>query len=209
MARRPPYHRPRFFLLRLLSRLVLLLGAAWLTGFAVYLVGVATAAPPNPMPLADGIVTLTGGDDRVGAGLALLAQHDAPRLLISGAGRGTFLGDFTADDATAATRYASTITLGHMAGTTHGNALEAANWAHAYHMQALIIVTADYHMPRAMLEMRGAMPEMKLIPAPVHPPAMDNLFSLPTMRLLSSEYSKYLIVRLGLRRVTVAFIKTD
>ena len=96
------------------------------------------------MPLADGIVALTGGDDRVGAGLALLAAHEAPLLLISGAGRGTYLGDFTADDVTAATRYASDITLGHMADTTHGNALEAADWAHTYHLRTLIIVTADY-----------------------------------------------------------------
>ncbi len=210
MARRPLRHRPqRFAFLRLLYRLPLLLCLLWFGGFVLYLAVVITAAPPNPMPPADGIVTLTGGDDRVGAGLTLLAEHDAPRLLISGAGRGTYLGDFTNDNAPAATRYASDITLGHMAGTTHGNAVEAANWAHTYDMHALIIVTADYHMPRAMLEMRRALPGLKLFPAPVHPPAMNNLFSLPTMRLLSDEYTKYLVVRLGLRRVAATVINTD
>jgi uncharacterized SAM-binding protein YcdF (DUF218 family) len=206
---RRPRRRPRFSILRQLRRLVLLLGAAWACGFIVYLLVVMTASPPNPMPRADGIVALTGGDDRVSTGLALLAQHDAPRLLISGAGRGTYLGDFTSDGVEAATRYASAITLGHMAGTTHGNALEAADWAHTYHLRTLIIVTADYHMPRAMLEMHRELPGIRLIPAPVRPPAMDALFSLPTIRLLSSEYTKYLVVRFGLRRVAVTFIKMD
>ncbi|HEY1858390.1 YdcF family protein [Acidocella sp.] len=210
MTRRPLYHRrPHFSVLRQFYRLVLLLCAAWVVGFALYLVDVATVSPPNPMPRADGIVALTGGDDRVSAGLALLAQHDAPRLLISGAGRGTYLGDFTSDDVSAATRYAGDITLGHMAGTTYGNALEAADWAHTYHLRTLIIVTADYHMPRAMLEMHRHLPGIRLIPAPVRPPAMNDLFSLPTIRLLSSEYTKYLVVRLGLRRVAVIFIKMD
>lgn len=194
---RPPRSRRRLSWPVLAYRGICLLILLWLAGFAIFLGVVLTAAPPNPLPVADGIVALTGGDDRVGAGLALLAAREAPLLLISGAGRGTYLGDFTADDAAAATRYASAITLGHMADTTHGNALEAANWAHAHHMHALIIVTADYHMPRAMLEMAHSLPGVTLIPAPVRPPAMDKLFTLPTLRLLAGEYTKYLAVRSG------------
>jgi uncharacterized SAM-binding protein YcdF (DUF218 family) len=133
--------------------------------------------------------------------MALLAGHEAPRLLISGAGRGTYLGDFTQDDAMAATKYAANITIGHMAGTTHGNAEETASWANAYHMHALIIVTADYHMPRALQEMRASMPGMTLIPYPVRPPAMRKMVSLPTLRLLAGEYTKYLAVRAGLGRL--------
>lgn len=210
MARRPlSRRRPLAGLLRRTAWLVSLLCAVWLGGFALYLIDVEIAAPPNPMPQADGIVALTGGNDRVSAALALLAQHDAPRLLISGAGRGTYLGDFTSDDVSATTRYASDITLGHMAGTTHGNALEAADWVHFYHLRTLIIVTADYHMPRAMLEMHRHLPGIALIPAPVRPPAMDDLFSRSTIRLLTYEYTKYLVVRFGLRPVAVTFIKMD
>jgi uncharacterized SAM-binding protein YcdF (DUF218 family) len=209
MPRRPYFRRRRFSLFRLFLRLLVLLFGLWLAGFAVFLGLVFTAAPPNPMPLADGIVALTGGDGRVGAGLAFLAAHDAPLLLISGAGRGTYLGDFTADDAAAATRYASAITLGHMADTTHGNAVEAADWAHAHHMRSLIIVTADYHMPRAMLEMRKALPGLTLIPAPVRPPAMRKLVSLPTLRLLAGEYTKYLVVRFGFGQLAATMTNPD
>jgi uncharacterized SAM-binding protein YcdF (DUF218 family) len=202
MARRR-FRRRRFAPLGVLARVAAWAFGVWLAGFAVFIVAVLMAAPPNPLPPADGIVALTGGDGRVATGLALLAARDAPLLLISGAGRGTYLGDFTADDAAAATRYASAITLGHMADTTHGNAIEAANWARQHNIRSLIVVTADYHMPRAMLEMRHALPQVALIPVPVRPPAMRKLLSLPTLRLLGGEYSKYLAVRLGLGGLAV------
>ena len=96
-----------------------------------------------------------------------------------------------------------------MAGTTYGNWLEAAEWVHFYHLRTLIIVTADYHMPRAMLEMHRHLPGIILIPAPVRPPAMDDLFSRSTIRLLTSEYTKYLVARFGLRPVAVTFNKLD
>jgi uncharacterized SAM-binding protein YcdF (DUF218 family) len=190
--------RRRFSLPRLLWQIVLWLGLLWLAGFAIFLLAVFTSSPPNPLPPADGIVALTGGDDRVSEALALLADHQAPRLLISGAGRGTYLGDFTQDDAAAATQYAADITIGHMAGTTHGNALETADWVAAYRMHSLIIVTADYHMPRALQEMHAALPDVTLVPYPVRPPAMRKMLSLPTLRMLAGEYSKYLAVRCGL-----------
>ena len=209
MARQPRFRRRRLSPLLLALRLVALLVFLWGAGFAIFLGVVLTSAPPNPLPIADGIVALTGGDDRVAAGLALLAAHEAPLLLISGAGQGTYLGDFTADDAAAATRYASAITLGHMADTTHGNALEAADWVHAHHLHSLIIVTADYHLPRAMLEMSNALPGITLIPVPVRPPAMRRLLTLPTLRLLAGEYTKYLAVRAGLGRFAATIANQD
>jgi len=194
--RRFKRHRSR--LLAWLLNAVVLLGGAWLAGFLVFLVVIWAASPPNPIPHADGIVALTGGDDRVSAALALLAEQAAPALLISGAGKGTYLGDFTIDDSAAATHYAGEITLGHRAATTRGNAAETAAWATARHMKSLIIVTADYHMPRAILEIRRALPDATLIEVPVRPPAMSHLFGLPTLRLLAEEYTKYLFVRSGL-----------
>jgi uncharacterized SAM-binding protein YcdF (DUF218 family) len=198
MPRRRRFRDRRFYPLRWLLNLVVLLAGAWGVGFLAFMVVVWAESPPNPIPHADGIVALTGGDGRVSAALALLAERAAPALLISGAGRGTYLGDFTADDALAATRYASEITVGHAALTTEGNAVETAAWANARHMRALIIVTADYHMPRASLEIQRCLPEVRLIEVPVRPPAISHLFGLPTLRLLAVEYSKYLVVRSGL-----------
>jgi uncharacterized SAM-binding protein YcdF (DUF218 family) len=194
---RPRFRRRRFLFTRLLFKFCLLLAGLWLAGFLAFTGWVLSAMPPDPMPHADGIVALTGGDDRVGAALALLAAHDAPLLLISGVAHGTYLGDFTQDDSAAATRYAGAITLGHNASTTHTNASETADWANEHHMRSLIIVTADYHMPRALLEISQVLPGVTLTAAPVRPPAMENLLRWPTIRLLAGEYSKYLVVRLG------------
>jgi len=195
---RRKFARRRFSLLRTLSQSILLVMAAWAAGLAGFSAAVWSAAPPNPIPKADGIVALTGGDGRVSEAMALLAEKDAPALLISGAGRGTYLGDFTADDTAAATRYAGAITIGHMAATTRGNALETAAWAKARQMRTLLIVTADYHMPRALFVIAQRLPEVELVGVPVRPPAMSHITSLATWRILAVEYTKYLATRAGL-----------
>jgi uncharacterized SAM-binding protein YcdF (DUF218 family) len=177
---RRKFIKRRFSFIRLLSQLVLVVIAGWAAGLAGFSAAVWSAAPPDPIPKADGIVALTGGDGRVSEAMALLAEKDAPALLISGAGRGTYLGDFTVDDAAATTRYAGAITIGHMAATTRGNALETAAWAKARHMRS------------------QRLPEGELVGVPVRPPAMSHMASLATWRVLAVEYSKYLAARAGL-----------
>ncbi len=203
-SRRPIFRkrrpRPLLWLVRWLWRLLVWGGVAWLLGFVLFAVWVATAKPPDPPPKVDGIVSLTGGDERVGTGLQLLANKAAPLMLISGAGRGTYLGDFTADDAEAATKFAGAITLGHQAETTRGNALELAGWARAHHMRSLLIVTADYHMPRALLLIAAKLPGVALVAYPVRPPAMTHVFAPATVKMLAVEFSKYLVVRVGADR---------
>lgn len=186
--------RRRVSFLRVTSWLAFGLSTLWVAGFLVYLVGVFNAVPPNPLPPADGIVVLTGGDDRISESLALLARHEAPLMLISGVAKGTYLGDFTNDDRQAATDYAADITIGHIATTTHENGLEIAIWARAHHMHSLVVVTADYHMPRAMMEIHRALRDVRLIPYPVRPPAMRGALTWQTLTMLAGEYSKCLIV---------------
>ena len=71
-------------------------------------------------------------------------------------------------------------------------------------MRRLIVVTAGYHMPRALLEIGRALPGVALYPAPVQPPAMRGPLDLGTARLLANEYDKLLAVRLGLTRLARA-----
>ncbi len=202
MARRRIYRRRRGWawspLARWAGRALLALAALWLAGLFAFTAWVWEATPPDKPPHTDGIVALTGGDNRVSAALGLLADQAAPLMLISGAGRGTYLGDFTADDKAAATRYASAITLGHKAASTRGNAVEVADWVSRHNIRSLLVVTANYHMPRAMLELADRLPAVTLVAYPVRPPAMHHLGSPSTWRLLAAEYSKYLVVRSGL-----------
>jgi uncharacterized SAM-binding protein YcdF (DUF218 family) len=176
---------------------VLLAGAAWLGGFAAF-DRAARRAAREPPP-ADAIVALTGGADRVDTALMLLAAGRAPLLLISGVGGGTDLPELSRH-APLAPGQAARVTLGRTATTTVGNAMETAVWARARGVRSLIVVTAGYHMPRAMVEIGRALPGVALYAMPVRPPALRGGMEISTLRILANEYNKYLAVRLGLTR---------
>ena len=93
---------------------------------------------------------------------------------------------------------AARIDLGDTAGDTFGNSVESVAWMRANKFKTMRLVTADYHMPRAILEIRRCLPATTLYEVPVRPPAISHLFGLPTLRLLAVEYTKYLLVRSGL-----------
>jgi len=196
VPRRRPWSRRLVVLLTVAAAL----GCALLVGFGVF---VAQALdPPAPSPReTDGIVVLTGGSERVATGLRLLAEGKAPRLLISGAhpeaGHTGIIAAAGLDPAPLAGRVA----IGRAAATTRGNAVEAAAWARAESLHTLRIVTASYHMPRAMLELRRAMPDVTLVPQAVIPAVLRDpgtLWRPSTWTLLAGEYARYLLARAGL-----------
>jgi len=170
------------------------LALAWGAGFAWFLH--AAWVSTEPPAAADGIVALTGGAERVETALKLFAEGRARVLLISGVGGAA---DFAALAHRAGVDPAlrARVTLGRTAATTRGNATETADWAHANGLKSLIVVTAGYHMPRALAELSRAMPGLALYPAPVQPPAMRQP-DFTALRLLAGEYSKWLAAEAGL-----------
>jgi len=88
--------------------------------------------------------------------------------------------------------------LGRTAYSTYGNAAETADWAALHHIHALIVVTAGYHMPRALVELRDRMPGVVFYPVTVQPPGMRSISDVGTWRLLVEEYSKFLAAELGM-----------
>ena len=56
------------------------------------------------------------------------------------------------------------VTLGKAAATTEGNGAEVADWARRNKGGRIIVVTSEYHMDRALLELQRAMPEGHFIP---------------------------------------------
>jgi uncharacterized SAM-binding protein YcdF (DUF218 family) len=162
---------------------------AWSAGLA-WFVRVAGQAEP-PAPRADGIVALTGGADRVETALRLLAADRAAWLLVSGIGPTTDLTTLARHAGLDAAPLVARVELGRQATSTRGNASETATWARAKGLHSLIVVTAWYHMPRAMTELARAMPGIALYPAPVEPEGSRQP-RLAVARLLAEEYSKYL-----------------
>ncbi|MDR3524866.1 MAG: YdcF family protein [Acetobacteraceae bacterium] len=184
---------------RLLALLAVGVLLVWPVGFIVYNMEIALEAPPAPQ--ADGIVVLTGGGERVAVGLRLLQQGSAGRLLISGVGRAVSLRDLAVAsgiDPAVLAGAADQVTLGRVADSTRGNALETADWVAQSRVRSLIVVTAYYHMPRALAELRAHLPNVALIAYPVHPPKPHNMSPAVAWRRLVGEYNKFLVVTLGL-----------
>ncbi len=171
----------------------------WCAGFLWYLAAAFAPAPPLPAR-AGGIVVLTGGTDRVRTALGLLARRIAPRLLISGVGPDVTFAEIAHLAGYRAAPLEERVSLGFDAHSTLGNARETAAWAAAHRLRSLIVVTADYHMPRALAEMAAAMPTVRLYPLPVDPPTLARLPRLRLARLLVTEYVKLVLARLGLTR---------
>ncbi len=161
---------------------------------------------PSAWPArADGIVALTGGSLRVEAAVALLRAGVSGRLLISGVGPGATLpAVLQNDEATAGAGQVisvgndalvqAAITLGHGAQTTAGNAVETTLWVRANGMHSLVVVTAGYHMRRALAEIRAGLPDVRVAPYAVHPPA--------GLHTLLAEYAKLIAAELGVHPLT-------
>jgi uncharacterized SAM-binding protein YcdF (DUF218 family) len=157
--------------------------------------------PPaaEPTERTDAVVVLTGGADRVEAGLRLVAEGRAKKLLISGVYRGVDVAALLRHSRTAPEDVACCVVLGYAADSTVGNAHEAAAWMAREGYTSVRLVTASYHMPRSLLEFHRAMPKVRIVPNPVVPERFmqDAWWRYPgTLSLVVSEYNKYLFALL-------------
>jgi uncharacterized SAM-binding protein YcdF (DUF218 family) len=170
--------------------------------FAMFAQKVANARVPATAN-ADAIVVLTGGHARVNEAVRLLEEGRANRLLISGVHPGTTREQLAAVTASNMPLETNSVDLDRVALNTAGNAVETANWVRKNGFSSLLVVTSAYHLPRAKVELAGALPDVSLIAYPVFSKdlKLDHWYREPaTMRLLMREYVKYILARL---RITV------
>jgi uncharacterized SAM-binding protein YcdF (DUF218 family) len=145
----------------------------------------------------------------VRTGLELLDAGLAPRLLVSGVAPRLTLGELARAHGREAAALAGRVALGQAAATTVGNAAETAAWLRSQGLGAaasIRVVTAGYHMPRALLELRRALPEATLVPHPVVPSTLRE-GAVPRSRvavLMLSEYVKYGVALTGLSAMVPA-----
>jgi len=156
----------------------------------------------KPVRTADGIVVLTGGSSRVSDAMELLADGYGKRLLISGVHPASAASDISRSLTENQSLLNCCVDLDRSAVNTRSNAAETRRWAHERGFTSLIVVTSNYHMPRAIVELSHAMPNITLIPFAV---VGDKWREEPwwtngaTMRLLLSEYVKYVVAEVRVR----------
>lgn len=144
---------------------------------------------------ADGIVVLTGAAARIPDAIGLLAAKRGERLLITGVYRNTRSREIGRLTPLYNQFFDCCIDLDRSALNTYGNAIQARRWAHQHHFKSLIVVTSNWHMPRAMVEISHQLPDLALTPYPVISDKLKNepwWSSLDTGRFLAAEYVKYL-----------------
>jgi len=151
---------------------------------------------------ADGIVALTGGASRIADAIELLASGRGRRLLISGANRATSSNEISRLNPEFKRWVRCCVDFDRSLNTL-GNAIETRRWAESRGFRSLIVVTSNYHMPRALAEIAHQLPATTLLPFPV---VTDRQRAEPwwtsgaTAKLMFFEYVKFIFakVRMGL-----------
>jgi uncharacterized SAM-binding protein YcdF (DUF218 family) len=179
----------------------LVVAMIWLAGLFAFADRVQHSTPAPDPPRADGVVVLTGANSnqRIAAAVGLLEDGLGQRVLVSGVNREASREDIRTVSKAVRRLYDCCVDLGFTAADTVGNARETAEWAKAMRYHSLTVVTSDYHLPRAMLELRAVLrePAMRLQPYAVATPALKarGWWRSPrAARLMVVEYCKYLAI---------------
>jgi len=166
----------------MLRRVISLPILIWLLAFLWF----AIALPrPHAAGVTDAAIVLTGGRGRVERGIAVLAAGRAKLLLVSGVDRQVKPAEFRKEYSVPATLMHCCVTLGFDAFDTRSNGREAARWVAQHHIRSLRLITSDWHMRRAALELRRALPKGITV-------IEDAVPTQPSLRILFLEYNKLL-----------------
>ena len=152
------------------------------------------------------IVILTGGTNRIKDGLKIINEFEKTptfnfKILVSGTGKGftkaslekniNFDFDFKLIECC--------IELDNISINTYSNAIETLKWAEKNNISEFILITSNYHMPRAFLEFKYRMPNLKIFTYPITPEKHNInmwLSSFQTFSLIFSEYCKFIVANL-------------
>lgn len=155
----------------------------WSFLFAGFLIKIQAYKVPDTH--ADGIVVLTGGPGRIDAAFIALAEGRGQRLLISGLNQeldnATVLKDIGQDEAL----IACCVDAEDASTNTVGNAKEALDWARAHGYRSILLITADFHLPRSLRAFEAYDPDITVVPYPVKAPVRPFT--------LAMEFNKYLL----------------
>lgn len=171
----------------MIVRLAALAAIAWGLGFAAFMLFLAR---PSDVARTDAVVVPTGGAGRIGRGLALIEEKRARRMLVTGVAPGVGKADLIrafghprAIDCC--------VDLGLQAVDTRSNAEETARWVREHGYRSVRLVTSDWHMARARMELGAALDDDVTI-------VRDGVPAEQGLKQLVNEYNKLILRRIAL-----------
>ncbi|MDQ2763493.1 MAG: YdcF family protein [Pseudomonadota bacterium] len=172
----------------MIRRLLALVLILWLLGFAAFML---LLPPPLENMKTDAIVVPTGGAGRIPRGIDLLQHHEATRMLITGVAPEVEADELAAEYKAPLALFACCIDLGQEAVDTRSNAIETARWVRDHRYKTVRLVTSDWHMARARMELANALDgDVQVVG--------DGVPSDPRFATLIAEYNKLLLRRVAL-----------
>ncbi len=166
----------------MVRRFISLLVLAWLLGFLWFAIFL-------PLPAGDirtdAVAVFTGGEGRIQRGLDVLERKQAKRLLVSGVDREVKPAEFEAQFKIPPALMECCVTLGFESYDTRANARETSRWLADNQIKSVRLITSDWHMRRAAMELERIKPEGVTV-------VRDSVSTQPRFKILFLEYHKLL-----------------
>ena len=123
----------------------------------------------NSLDYSRNFIVLTGGDNRVKKSLKIFFQikNNNKNLFISGVGKGfdkKTLKKLTQENINNEKIIECCIQIEGISRNTFSNAVESLKWVKSKKINSFVLLTNNYHMPRAMLEFKSIFNDIKVTP---------------------------------------------
>ena len=161
------------------------------------------------------IVILTGAANRIKDGFKIIDGFEKLKIinykiLVSGTGKGfskkSLIKQISPNFDPALIECC--IYLDSISKNTLTNAIETSKWAKRNNVKEFILITSNYHMPRAILEFNNIMPNHKIYTFPITPKKHNVqkwLDSNETFSLILKEFCKYIIANFRIKILNISY----
>ena len=138
----------------------------------------------------DSIVVLTGDKFRISKGMEILSNGIGEKLLLSGVNKNIKLTNIMNEFPKYKNFFDCCVEIENISSNTFENSRETFLWLEKNKYNSVLIVSSDYHMPRAKLEFEKFLNTKNTYYHPVN--SNNNLMAIGKIKKLFLEYVKYM-----------------
>ena len=138
----------------------------------------------------DSIVVLTGDKFRISKGMEILSNGIGEKLLLSGVNKNIKLTNIKNEFPKYKNFFDCCVEIENISSNTFENSRETFLWLEKNKYDSVLIVSSDYHMPRAKLEFEKFLNTKNTYYHPVN--SNNNLMAIGKIKKLFLEYVKYM-----------------